>query len=1302
MGALSYKSQTFNDIKNEFISNTGLSKQDKTKLIESEGFTVNDYKLAFNDYKKATEKGEDIRPFKSGVLLGIDSAALRTASGLVGDVGRGFGELASLIAPETVKEIAQKYRDIMPDEAEGHLNELFDPYHGEGIITTGGDFTSGDVEFMARKIGSYLTATNVLKKGITGAVKVSGKEKPESSFNSLKNILTNDELTKTQKLKNFTKEGLWLDAGVTIVDKPSESFVNTIYDSSETSRPYLEAIYANPEDPKALQYAKAAVGNLAIGSAVGGALWGLGTATVAGAHMIKNTKPVQHAIKYSKENLTAYRGLDTNDPSKKAIAEASLTAENNKKALLSKAENNVNTFKQAVKKEEIVKDSKFNPKTEEGLNNLNKALNDPTGPEAIRLAQLYPDTAVALSAMRKDIDNMSSILSKSLGNGKTAGVIENNLDTYLTRTYRVFDDPAYVKDVENALLRYGTPEQKKVGIDLLLAEAEKQLVKQYGISEDNVHEALRAIIKYPNDPSLITQLAKKSETGGNVLSKLKLGKEDQFIKNLWGEYKEPDVNYFKTINKLAESTAQIKYLNEVEDILLKRGAYKDLPGDSALKGISPEAAARVTSPVRTDKIIDPQSSALGTQIGIPENLINLENYAAKRLKTRLGVKEDAVKNPLSGLYVDDPYIAKAIADGFEPNRLDLGDSWVGKLYKGFLYSKALTQASKTAYNPSTHQVNIVGNQFMLSANGLLIESWKNSGKAGKNVIKDLFGGYDLSKASDKELADEFSFLIESGVIGSNVNLGMIRSTFDDIKKNGIDGTFEKIMKAKDQTPKINDAVDAAYAVAGKVAKPLDVAYKTYQAEDDIFKIMFYRATKKQYGEATGLTGKQLDMYAAQLTRDLMPNYNLIPNFFKSVRRLPIGNFLAFPVEMLRTSKNIFKQSYEDYSGKTATRFGITDPVKKEKIKRLGAKRLGGMVSTSAVGSTATIGTASLFGISDEEQKALDKKFASYERGTDKLFLSPINRDSNGHMGVDYVNFGLIDPYQYPKAIFKNAYALTEGAFDKDLTDTDYEKLMISSADQVLGPYFAPSIITDFTLELLGSEPRGVSFAEQKGEAAARTFLPPDLYRYFYKRQQYEDTLTRRNQEDSPYGISKSGYSITKEDAKSMLGIRKKRLDLTANLGRDMRIIKNEKKDSGLGFSKAITDRLINDVDSEEAIYSKYEESVEKDQKAQRNAYATLNDYATLGIKPTGTDFDGENDYAKAMMYKRYKGFSENELGNLYNMLNNTFIPSLDPFSDSNIDRATRSDSPFILNRNLQNKIIEKYKNIYNKKIMERQ
>ena len=1308
MGVLSYKSQTFNDIRNEFKKNPKLSNDEKIKIIESEGFSVDDYKFAHKEHKKAIESGEDIRPFKSGVIgIGLDSSALRGVYGVIGDTAKGFAGIASIVAPETMQEIGKQYSDMMPDDAERLINELFDPYHGEGITTTGGDFASGDLEYLPRKLLSYLSATKILRKSITGSSKVIGKNKPKKI--NEKTATTDKELTRGQKFKKYTKEGLWLDAGVTIVDKPSESFVNTIYDSSEASRPILEGIYANPDDPLAYQYAKAALGNLAVGATLGGALWAGGTGIVIGANQIKNTKFVQQAIEIGKDNFTAYRGLDTSSPQKQAIADATIAAENGKQAILKRAEKNVQTFKTTAKNSNLEGSSVFNPKTELGLENLNKVLNNSDETLSLQLKKDYPDVFDSLNVMRDDIDEMSIILNNALGKGSTKGVIDKNLGRYLTRTYKVFDDPKYRKDLEKALERHGTNAQKNVGIDAVVAEASEQLRKQYGINDDNIMEALRSLIKYPDYDSLITDLSKQNVTGGNILSKIKLGDEDKFIRKLWGEYAEPDTNYFKSINKIAETVTQIKYLEEIDDILLKKGAYKDLPGESALKGLSPTAAKNkfntVSKKILSEQNLDvvrTQGSALGTRVGAPEGLYNLDKYAVNRIKSRLGNNVDLVRNPLAGLYVDDPQIAKAIAKGFEPNKFDNGDGWLGWLYKGFLYGKAITQASKTAYNPSTHQVNIIGNQFMLAANGMLIDSWKNSGVAGKNIVKDLFAGYDLSKASDKELADEFEFLIKNGVLGSNVNLGMIRNTFKDMKKDGFEKFYDNVARRRDESVSVNDAIDAAYEVLGKgFAKPLNVAYKTYQAEDDIFKMMFYRSVKNQYGDALGLSGKQLDMYAAQLTRDLMPNYNLIPNFFKYVRRLPIGNFLAFPVEMLRTSKNILRQAYEDYSGKTASKFGITNPEKIEALKKLGAKRLGGMITTSAVGGTASTATASLFGISDAQQDAINNIVPDYERGTDKIYLSGINRDSNGHMGVDYYNFGLIDPYQYPKAMFKNFYALTEGAFDSDLTDTDYEKIAFAAADQVLGPYFGRSIITDFVLDMFGKEQRGVPFGEQKIEQASRAFLPPDFYRYLFKREQYDKNLEAANRVGDEYSLSDSGYSITKDDAKSMFGIRKKRLDLTANLRRQLRIIKNKKKDAGLEFTNSLSETLLNDVESEEYLFEKYSDAVEKDQEAQRYAYSTLSDYAELGITPSVTMFDGQNDFYKAMTDKRMGGFSEKELSDLAIILNNTYIPTLDPFSDNNIDRATVSNSPFLNNQRLLDKIVNKYSNIYGKKIKEK-
>ena len=123
MGVLSYKSQTFNDIRNEFVKNPELSYDEKVKIIESEGFNVDDYKFAHKEHKKAIESGEDIRPFKSGLIgIGLDSSALRTVYGLIGDTAKGIGGLASIVAPETMQQIGKQYSDIMPDDAERLIN----------------------------------------------------------------------------------------------------------------------------------------------------------------------------------------------------------------------------------------------------------------------------------------------------------------------------------------------------------------------------------------------------------------------------------------------------------------------------------------------------------------------------------------------------------------------------------------------------------------------------------------------------------------------------------------------------------------------------------------------------------------------------------------------------------------------------------------------------------------------------------------------------------------------------------------------------------------------------------------------------------------------------------------------------------------------------------------------------------------------------------------------------------------------------------------------------------------------------
>ena len=394
-------------------------------------------------------------------------------------------------------------------------------------------------------------------------------------------------------------------------------------------------------------------------------------------------------------------------------------------------------------------------------------------------------------------------------------------------------------------------------------------------------------------------------------------------------------------------------------------------------------------------------------------------------------------NPLDGLYT-----TKGMADAVTgaTNSLISNDSALGYTLNNFiLFPKATSQIAKTILSPLTHVRNFISAGAFATANGIIPNS-----KAFSDAYKTL----QIPLKGAGQFNDFYNKLTKLGVVNSNVQVGDLRKLFKEIEFMGDNVNPNNIMAKLQQ-------------IGSKGKK---FGEDLYTAEDDFWKIATYISERSRLDKAYKKVGlkrnaDQLDEEAADIVRNNVPNYAYVSDFVKGLRKFPLGNFVSFPAEIMRTGTNIVRRALKEINyEETLSNGQIVKP-----LKNIGLQRLVGFgVTTSAVPYAAVEGAKALYNVTEEEMEALRRYVPSWSKNST---LIPIRDKKTGKLKyIDYSRTNAYDTLIRPIQTVLNS--VQSGRTDEDGITNDFISGIFESTKEIANPFISESIWTEAATDIL--------------------------------------------------------------------------------------------------------------------------------------------------------------------------------------------------------------------------------------------
>ena len=529
-------------------------------------------------------------------------------------------------------------------------------------------------------------------------------------------------------------------------------------------------------------------------------------------------------------------------------------------------------------------------------------------------------------------------------------------------------------------------------------------------------DTAKETVKKGKDVGVLTSEGKLIRAGGDLQTVMKKALDAEDAEVVGKAFLEPLKDYRAAVTdtflQTAKNVYQKEFFDKFADSALKNGyAFRSLE-EARLAGIPTNNLRQITSEFNKDMAM----------------------VESKLLKSPLFDGGTTPAGTKGGLYMT-PEIANAVK-GTEEYLTKMYDI---PLYSALMSVKAAGQIGKTVFSPMTQVRNVSTASFFALASGL-IGGRVSLTDSFKLMADDIFPGKYISAA---DVAKKMEDRIARGVVDQNIEVNEIKTILQKAK----DGKFT--LSALMEAPIVKKAFDLyqggdnvwkvyaddfyqdALTTAFKYVTPAQKA-KGLKGDAAIREniIDWYRTVGKQTDVADELVGSNAKI--AQLDKDLLtatpatrqsllnqkenlvqqfkdikdisaylvtntiPTYSKVPAIIKNIRNLPLGNFVAFPAEILRTSAHLIEIGARELTS--------TNPF----IRQMGARRLVGAASVfGGTGAIISEAAEKITGVTSDKMEAFQRSVApSYQKNSTLVPLT----ESDDKGNFKYFNFSYTNPY----------------------------------------------------------------------------------------------------------------------------------------------------------------------------------------------------------------------------------------------------------------------------------------------------